>query len=321
MATMKDVAKLAGVSVGSVSNVFNGIKVKKSTYNKVISAVEELNYETNNLARSFKLNHTNTIALIIPTIWHPFFSSIAFYLEEIAEANDYHVFLCNSNNNEETELNYIKMLRKNKVDGIIAITYRDIDSYIESSLPFVSIDRHFNKDISIVSSDNFKGGRLAAQTLYEKGAKTLLFVGSHNLMSNETMKRRQGFESYCVENKINYHIIDLLEPNNDFTDDLKLMMSKYTEIDGIFTINDYVGLDIIDKLKDMNKEVLVDYQLIGFDGIKLSSERDYQVSTIVQPVKEIAYNAFEILMNQIKNPEYKEQRNLPIKFMEGGTTN
>lgn len=321
MATMKDVAKLAGVSVGSVSNVFNGIKVKKSTYNKVISAVEELNYETNNLARSFKLNHTNTIALIIPTIWHPFFSSIAFYLEEIAEANDYHVFLCNSNNNEETELNYIKMLRKNKVDGIIAITYRDIDSYIESSLPFVSIDRHFNKDISIVSSDNFKGGRLAAQTLYEKGAKTLLFVGSHNLMSNETMKRRQGFESYCVENKIKYHIIDLLEPNNDFTDDLKLMMSKYTEIDGIFTINDFVGLDIIDKLKDMNKEVLVDYQLIGFDGIKLSSERDYQVSTIVQPVKEIAYNAFEILMKQIKNPEYKEQRNLPIKFMEGGTTN
>ena len=78
---MKDVAKLAGVSVGSVSNVFNGVKVKKSTYDKVISAVKELDYETNNLARSFKLNHTNTIAIIVPTIWHPFFSSIIFYIE------------------------------------------------------------------------------------------------------------------------------------------------------------------------------------------------------------------------------------------------
>ena len=321
MATMKDVAKLAGVSVGSVSNVFNGQKVKKSTYDKVISAVKELNYETNNLARSFKLNHTNTIALIIPTIWHPFFSSIAFYLEEIAESQGHHVFLCNSNNNEETELNYIKMLRKSKVDGIIAITYRDIDSYIEGSLPFVSIDRHFNKDISIVSSDNFNGGRLAAQTLQEKGAKKLLFIGSHNLINNETMKRRQGFESYCVENKIPYHIIDLLEPDNDFTNDLKKIIANQEDIDGIFTINDFVGLNVIKELKSMNKEVLRDYQLVGFDGIKMSSERDYQVSTIVQPVKEIAYNAFEILMKQIKDPNYKAQRILPIKFMEGGTTN
>lgn len=320
MATMKDVAKLAGVSVGSVSNVINGIKVKKTTYDKVIAAVEELNFETNNLARSFKMNRTETIALILPTIWHPFFSSIAFYLEEIAEAHGYHVFLCNSNNNATTELNYIKMLRKNKVDGIIAITYRDIDSYMESSLPFVSIDRHFNKDVSIVSSDNYNGGRLAAQTLQEKGAKRLLFVGTHNIISNETMKRRQGFEAYCIENEIKHHIIDLLEPETDFTEELKAIMSEYSDIDGIFAINDFVGLNIIKILKTMDKEVLQDYQLIGFDGIKLSREREFQVSTIVQPVREMAYNAFEILMKQIKNPEYKAQKVLPIKFMEGGTT-
>ena len=320
MATMKDVAKLAGVSVGSVSNVFNGLNVKKSTYDKVIRAVKELDYETNNLARSFKLSHTNTIALIVPTIWHPFFSSIAFYLEEVAEARGYHVFLCNSNNNEENELNYIKMLRKNKVDGIIAITYRDIDSYMEGSLPFVSIDRHFNKDISIVSSDNFNGGRLAAQTLSEKGAKKLLFVGTHNVVYNETMKRKQGFESYCIEHKLDYHIIDLLEPNVDFTEDLKEFMNEHPDTDGIFAINDFVGLNIINILKSINKEVLEDYQLIGFDGIKMSSEREYQVSTIVQPVKQLAYDAFEILLKQIKDLEYKEQKIIPVKFMEGGTT-
>lgn len=321
MATMKDVARLAGVSVGSVSNVFNGIKVKESTYKKVIAAVEELDYETNHLARSFKLNHTNTIAIIVPTIWHPFFSSIVLYVEEIAEEHGYRVFLCNSNDNAEHELSYITMLRKNKVDGIIAITYQDIDAYLESSLPFVSIDRHFNKDISIVSSDNFEGGRLAAQTLVEKGSKQLLFVGSHNPVANETMNRRKGFESYCNENNINYHIIDLLEPHNDFTENLIQLMQDQPDIDGIFAINDFVGLNIIETLKGVGKEVLIDYQLIGFDGIKMSSERDYLISTIVQPVKEIAYNAFRILTKQIQNPEYKKQTILPIKFVEGGTTN
>src|SRR5699024_869966 len=193
--------------------------------------------------------------------------------------------------------------------------------YLESSLPFVSIDRHFNKDISIVSSDNFEGGRLAAQTLVEKGAKKLLFVGSHNIVANETMNRRKGFESFCIENNIDFNIIDLLEPHNDFTDDLIQIIQDQPDIDGIFAINDFVGLNIIETLNSIDKEILKDYQLIGFDGIKMSSERDYLVSTIVQPVKDIAYNAFEILTKQIQNPEYKEQTILPINFMEGGTTN
>lgn len=320
MPTMNDVAKLAGVSLGSVSNVLNGVQVKPSTYEKVMNAVKELNYETNNLARSFKLNHTNTIALIIPTIWHPFFSSIAFYVEKIAEKQGYHVFLCNSNNNIETEIKYIEMLRKNKVDGIIAITYADIDSYIEGSLPFVSIDRHFNEEISIVSSDNYAGGRLAAQTLVEKGAEKLLFVGSHNIVSNETMQRREGFEDYCKENNMSYRVIDLLEPYTHFENELKKLIENNINFDGIFAINDFVGLDIIKILSNFNQHVLEDYQLIGFDGIKMSEERGYQISTIAQPIEDIAYNAFKILLKQIEDSENKEQIILPIQFREGGTT-
>lgn len=320
MPTMNDVAKLAGVSLGSVSNVLNGVQVKPSTYEKVMSAVKELNYETNNLARSFKLNHTNTIAFVVPTIWHPYFSSMAFFVEKIAEERGYHVFLCNTNNNPITELNYIEMLRKNKVDGIIAITYEDIDSYMEGSLPFVSIDRHFNKDISVVSSDNYVGGRLAAQTLVEKGAKNLLFVGSHNPIENETMHRREGFEAYCKENNIEYHIIDLLEPHNDFKEDIEKLVEEQQDIDGIFTINDYVGLNVINILSNLGKEIIKDYQLIGYDGIKLSEERKFVVSTIAQPVKEIAFRSFEILLKKIEDPKYNEKIILPIEFKEGGTT-
>lgn len=320
MHTMKDVAKLAGVSLGSVSNVLNGVKVKPSTYKKVIDAVEELDYEKNNLARSFRMNHTNTIALIIPTIWHPFFSSIAFYVEQVAEENGFQVYMCNSDNNPEVELEYIELLRKSRVDGIIAITYANIDSYVESSLPFVSIDRHFSDEISIVSSDNFEGGRLAAKTLSEKNAKELLFVGSHHLIFNETMKRREGFEDYCKSNNIKYHIIDFLEPYTGLHEELENIFNENPNIDGIFAINDYLGMDIIKILSQFNRKVLTDYQLIGFDGLRTSRERDYMISSIEQPVRDIAYNAFNILLKMIENPDYNEQIKLPVQFQEGGTT-
>lgn len=317
---MNDVARLAGVSVGSVSNVLNGVKVKPSTLDKVNNAIKELQYEPNNLARSFKMNQTNTIALILPSIWHPFFSSIAFFVEQIAKKNGYHVYLCNSNSDIETEIAYIEMLRKNKVDGIIAITYADIDSYVEGSLPFVSIDRHFDQDISIVSSDNYEGGRLAAHTLVEKGAESLLFIGSHNIVSNETMRRREGFEAYCKQKNIDYQIIDIQEPHNDYRKELRKIMQNNPNIDGIFAINDFVALDIMEELTSLGKEVLSDYQLIGFDGIKMSMERDFKVSTIVQSTEDIANNAFELLIKQIKDPNYHEQIIIPVQFVDGGTT-
>jgi len=153
-ATMKDVAKLAGVGVGTVSRVINGVRVKDSTLKKVNQSIQELGYEPDIYARGMKTNRSNTIALIVPTIWHPFFSEFGFHVEKELKALGYKIFLCNSTGDPAVEDEYIQMIKQNKVDGIIGITYTDIDKSVSSDIPFVSIDRHFTSKVTIVAADS-----------------------------------------------------------------------------------------------------------------------------------------------------------------------
>lgn len=320
MVTMKDVAMEANVSLGSVSNVINGKEVKPDTYNKVMEAIKKLNYEKNDLATSFKNNKTNTVGLIIPTIWHPFFSELAFHVEQILQDNGYKMLLCNTNANPDNEIRYIQMLRKNMIDGIIAISYSDIELLLNSNLPFVSIDRIFDKDVNFVASDNYQGGRLAAKTLVEKGCKNLLYVGSHNVFKNATMDRKVGFEAYCNENNIAHEIIDLLEPYSGLKEELITTFNKNEGIDGIFAINDFLAIDIIKMLNVNQIKLIEDYQIIGFDGIKLSKERSYMISTIVQDVERIAKESVSILFKNIENESFYGNAYVPVRFEEGGST-
>lgn len=320
MATMKDVAKLAGVSLGSVSNVINGKTVKPETLDKVKAAIEELNYEKNDLASTFKTNRSKTIGLIIPNVWHPFFSEIAFYVEEALQRHGYKLLLCNSNNDLESEKDYIQMLRQNMIDGIIAISYSDIDVLINSNLPFVSIDRIFKNNINFISSQNYEGGYIAGEILVKKGAKNLLFIGSHSKVINTTLDRRKGFEDFCKDKKIKYQILDYPEPFDLDSEDVFKIFRKNKDIDGIFTISDLMALDLIKILEKIGKHPIKDYQLIGFDGIRLGPGRDYLVSTIAQPIEEIAKNSVRILLKSIEDEDYQESLYLEVSFKEGGTT-
>ena len=130
MPTMKDVAKLAEVSVGSVSKYFNGIALKEKTKLAIEKAVKELNYEPNIYAKGLKINRTNTVVLIIPSIWNPFFSELTFHIEKELRKHEIKLILYNSENSIENEIQFITMSRQNKVDGIIAVAYSNIDEYI-----------------------------------------------------------------------------------------------------------------------------------------------------------------------------------------------
>ncbi|VJG92280.1 LacI family sugar-binding transcriptional regulator [Streptococcus pneumoniae] len=149
------------------------------------------------------------------------------------------------------------MLRHNKVDGVVAITYSPIEHYLTSGIPFVSIDRTYS-DIAIpcVSSDNDAGGREAAKQLISKGCQHLAFVGGHNT-----------------------------------------------------TINEKNG-----------KRIPHDVQIIGYDGIKMAGDRDYLLSTIEQPLEEMAKEAVRILFDIIDGKTVNLQTILPVKFVEGKTT-
>ena len=321
MATMKDVAALANVGVGTVSRVLNSSgSVKESTRRKVEAAMKELNYIPNAYARGLKMNKTNTVALIIPTIWHPFFSEFAYYVESNLAEHKYKMLLCNSDVSSDKELEYIQMVQENKVDGIIGITYSDLDNFVSSHLPFVTIDRHFKEETVCVTSDNFHAGQLAVEKLVEKGCHKLGYIGTHSRFPTETTKRRDGFKAKAEQMGMPYAIYDGEDPVIEFKQEIRTFFEENPDVDGIFAHTDFIALDILEVLEEMKRNVPEEVQIIGCDGIKMESGRRQIVSTIRQPVDLMAKAAVEKIIQVIDGEPVKTKITLPVHYLEGSTT-
>ena len=321
MATMKDVAALAKVGVGTVSRVLNSSgSVKESTRRKVEAAMKELNYIPNAYARGLKMNKTNTVALIIPTIWHPFFSEFAYYVESNLAEHKYKMLLCNSDVSSDKELEYIQMVQENKVDGIIGITYSDLDNFVSSHLPFVTIDRHFKEETVCVTSDNFHAGQLAVEKLVEKGCKKLGYVGTHSRFPTETTKRRSGFVEQAELMEIPYAIYDGEDPVVEFKQEIRTFLEENPDVDGVFAHTDFIALDILEVLDEMKRKVPEEVQIIGCDGIKMEAGRKQIVSTIRQPVDLMAKAAVEKIIQVIDGEPVKTKITLSVHYVEGPTT-
>ena len=321
MATMKDVAALAKVGVGTVSRVLNNSgAVKESTRRKVEAAMKELNYIPNAYARGLKMNKTNTVALIIPTIWHPFFSEFAYYVERNLSEHKYKMLLCNSDVNNDKELEYIQMVQENKVDGIIGITYSDLDNFVSSHLPFVTIDRHFKEETVCVTSDNFHAGQLAVEKLVEKGCQKLGYIGTHSRFPTETTKRRSGFVEQAELMEIPYAIYDGEDPVVEFKQEIRTFLEENPDVDGVFAHTDFIALDILEVLDEMKRKVPEEVQIIGCDGIKMEAGRKQIVSTIRQPVDLMAKAAVEKIIQVIDGEPVKTKITLSVHYVEGPTT-
>ena len=321
MATMKDVAALAKVGVGTVSRVLNSSgSVKESTRRKVEAAMKELNYIPNAYARGLKMNKTNTVALIIPTIWHPFFSEFAYYVESNLAEHKYKMLLCNSDVSSDKELEYIQMVQENKVDGIIGITYSDLDNFVSSHLPFVTIDRHFKEETVCVTSDNFHAGQLAVEKFVEKGCKKLGYVGTHSRFPSETTKRRDGFEAQAEQMGVPYAIYDGEDPVMEFKQEIRTFFEKNPDVDGVFAHTDFIALDILEVLDELKRKVPEEVQIIGCDGIKMEAGRKQFLSTIRQPVDLMAKAAVEKIIQVIDGEPVKTKITLPVHYLEGSTT-
>ena len=321
MGTMKDVAALAKVGVGTVSRVLNNSgAVKESTRRKVEAAMKELNYIPNAYARGLKMNKTNTVALIIPTIWHPFFSEFAYYVERNLSEHKYKMLLCNSDVNNDKELEYIQMVQENKVDGIIGITYSDLDNFVSSHLPFVTIDRHFKEETVCVTSDNFHAGQLAVEKLVEKGCQKLGYIGTHSRFPTETTKRRSGFVEQAELMEIPYAIYDGEDPVVEFKQEIRTFLEENPDVDGVFAHTDFIALDILEVLDELKRKVPEEVQIIGCDGIKMEAGRKQFLSTIRQPVDLMAKAAVEKIIQVIDGEPVKTKITLPVHYLEGSTT-
>ncbi|AIQ54124.1 LacI family DNA-binding transcriptional regulator [Paenibacillus sp. FSL R7-0331] len=322
MTSIKDVANLAGVAVGTVSRVINNSgAVKPKTRQKVEEAIQELNYFPNEVARNFKMQKSKMVALLLPSIWNPFFSELAYYIEDELDREGYKLMLCNSGGKPEKELYYLDMLRQNKVAGIVGITYNDIENNVSNDIPIVSIDRHFNKKITCVTSDNYEGGRLALRELVKAGARKPAFMGSVTSVFSETMNRREGFIHEAQVLGVDYVIYEKPDPIVDNHAFINEFLQKHGDADGIFAITDMLAASYIDQASKQGIRVPEDVKVIGYDGIQDSPYFHPILSTIRQPVEEMARTTIRLLYDKIEGiPLEKQVYRIPVVFRQGETT-
>lgn len=317
--TMKDVAREAGVALGTVSKVINGIPVGADYKNRVDKAVEKLHYQVNGFAKSLKISKTLTIALVIPNIYNTFFSNIAECLNLELAGRGYQMLLCTTDRGGEQSL--MSVLNKNRVDGIVVLSY-STKLHFPEDLPVISIDRRFAPDMPCICSDNYTGGQLAAEKLSALGARKLAFLGTITDVKTEVTKRRDGFALYCSQ-----HDIPFEESIHWGTDDFTLL-EKFIDshihagkldFDGIFAVSDSCAYRLINYLAKKKIRVPEQVQVIGYDGIRKFGFLDYFCSTIVQPVDEIAKTCADLLLRG----DLKSAPSLiclPVHYEAGGTT-
>ena len=320
-ATMSDVAREAGVALGTVSKVINGLPVGESYRERVEAAVKKLDYQVNNSARFLKINRTFTVALIIPNTILPYFATLTHHINCALARRNYKMMLCFSDFDRDREQEFIQLVRQNRVDGVIALTY---NPYLEipEDIPFVTIDRFFSVSVPCVASDNFAGGRLAAQKLYETGCRRVAFMRIGSTLANEPSKRKDGFISACMELGLPYECM-LLEdgaPYSAFEQFLSAnMVDGRLTFDGLFCGTDRLAYDIVKLLHKLGQRVPEDVQVIGFDGIRMFGDMDYICSTIVQPVQDIAETCVSMVLSQDFHG-LPSLICLPVTYADGGTT-
>ncbi len=320
--TIKDVAREAGVALGTVSKVINGIPVGESYRIRVEEAIEKLNYRINSYAKGLKSNRTFVVAVMVPNLISPFFAKLVNCLNKSLAQRGYRMLLLATDYDPEQEQSYVFMAaEQQKVDGIICLSYNP-QLQVPEGVPFVSIDRNISAQIPCVACDNYGGGALAAEVLVRNGCKNLAFLRIGSKLTNEPNKRRDGFINACENMDVPYtlKIVDDGTPYTAFEDFLREHLREgKLDFDGIFCVTDNLASQIISSLRKMGQRVPEDVQVVGFDGIRHFGDLDYICSSIVQPLDEIAETCVELILEK-EEGKIPSLICLPVSYAYGGTT-
>ncbi|SCC05062.1 transcriptional regulator, LacI family [Weissella bombi] len=320
---LEDVAKLAGVSKTTASRVLNNRGyLSEKTLKKVHDAMETLNYQPNAAARQLFKQETGLIGLIFPTVSNPFFGELVNYLEYELYQRDFKVIIGNSLQDTDKETDYLNQLLAGQVDGLIVGTHNQgIAEYKYSHLPIVAIDRIMNSDIPIVESDNYHGGVLATERLINAGVKHIVHTNGPSSLETPAHRRRVAYETIMKNNG--------LEPHT-FTIDFKLsfaekkrryqqLFDSYPDMEALFVSNDVDASIIMAIAKERGRKIPEDLLIVGYDGTELMRNVMPQLTTVVQPIEEMAKIAVDILLKRIAGDKTESEYILPVTLWEGTT--
>ena len=313
--TIKDIAKLSGVSTATVSKILNSKdkNISNLTRQKVLNIVEEYNYVPNTVARSLVTRQTKTIGLVIPDITNPFFPELVRGAEDKANECGYNIIFCNTDDNMEKEENYINMLIEKMVDGIIftqsvkrTVGFQKLNI---GSTPIVLIDRDMELEgvVGKVLVDNFTGAYDGVNYLLSRGYRKIAFI-TGALTTNTSKNRLSGYKKALEDFGINYNKDYVLA--GEYRSEwgfkaIQELLGKNVDFDAVFCGNDLIALSVIKALKNVGKSIPEDVGVLGFDDIYMARFIEPELSTIRQPNYEMGYKAVEILIDILDRPTEK----------------
>ena len=316
MATIREVAQKAGVSVTTVSHVINQTRfVSQDAEKRVLSAMQQLNYRPNTLARSLRRGETHTIGLMVPDSANPYFAEVARIIEEKAFRASYSTILCNSDNDLEKERRYTEVLINKQVDGIIFMACGDdivsLKELVDRHMPAVIVDRLLdNLDVDSVVSDNFQGGYLATQHLIESSHRNIAIIRGP---SNVTPSARR-FDGYLQALKdYNLPLQENLIKSGNFHPPsgyhaARELFNQSVKPDAIFACNDLMAIGALHAAYEKDLSVPEQISIIGYDNIELSLFTQPALTTIAQPIQAIADRAVQLLLERIIHPHNLPKR-------------
>ena len=311
MVTIKDIAQEVGVSPSTVSRALSDSPLISTTTKERVRAVaERLGYEPNELARALVKGSSGAVGLIVPDITNPFFADIARGVGEAARAAGYGVLLCNTGERPDRELDYIHLLHRKRVDGLLitSVTIDDphLEFLIRTPVPYVLVSRlSQNDDVPYVIGDDHAGARLAVEHLIDLGHTKIGFVGGP-VEVQSSRDRMQTFRQVMREHGIAPRAEWIRHSN--FTQAAgrevgRRMLSLTDRPTAIFAANDVIALGVLEAADALRISIPDELSLVGYDDISYAALPRIQLTTVAQPAFEMGKIAADWLFAVIKGED------------------
>lgn len=324
--TIKEIAELTGVSSATVSKVLNNTgRYSEETKKKILEIVDKYDYRPNAVAKSLRTNKSKTIGVIVPDITNEFFAQIVLAIEKYCGPQGYSVFICNSDEQEEKEIQYLKDLEIKGVDGLIYLAGSNHLLQTRRNLPIVCIDRKPDlSNITIVTSDNLNGGYLATSELIQKGCKNILIMRDHRDFLT-TVERHNGYKRALTENGLEVkeenvlHLEVGIEQGKQAIE--KLIRAGQFDFDGIFATTDGLAYGAYLALREQGIEVPQDVKLVGFDNVSLAKYNS--ISSVNQDKELMGQLAAENLLAMIESgvsTTIQHSLTIPVALVSRGSS-
>lgn len=321
--TLNDIAQRAGVSASTVSRVLNGnfekYRISLKTKQLVVKAAKELQYHPNDLARSLRLKKTQTIGLVVPDISNPFFAYITHTVQNCVYISGYSLIVCITNEDLETEIRQIELLRRKGVDGYIimpvGIKNEHIEELIKLNIPLVILDRSLEGlETNSVVVDNYKGAFQATEYLIKSGHKRIAIIqGLQNTYTNN--ERLRGYldaiSFYGIPKNDRYIVGNDFRKENGYIE-TKLLLTFEKPPTAIFATSDLITLGALQAIDEENCKIPDDISLVAFDDIDFAPYLVVPLTLVKQPRELMGEVAVKLLIEDIKHKGKSEKKKIVL---------